>query len=106
MWSERLEGEGGRRTAYGEPSGPSMMMFQVWMLASSARLTLIPAGGFSVTSPSSCCLLAKFPFFYFASLRRISERRVESSPLRFFSPSSCWRCCLWFVEAGGGVAVC
>ena len=51
--------------------------------------------------------VSTIPFLaFYPPLEKIRGRKVESSPLRFFSPSSCWRCCLWFVEAGGGVAVC
>jgi hypothetical protein len=45
-------------TAYGVPEGPSRMIFQLWMLDSSIRLTLIPSGGEVVTSPSSWAVLA------------------------------------------------
>jgi len=46
-------------TAYGEPGGPSIVMFQLWMLLSSTRLTLMPAGGLVVTSANSLKLISK-----------------------------------------------
>lgn len=40
-------------TWYGEPSGPSMNTFHSYKLDSSASVTVIPAGGDSVSSASS-----------------------------------------------------
>jgi hypothetical protein len=43
-----------RRTAYGEPAGPSMIAFHLNKSASSTRVTSMPVGGDLAMSPNSC----------------------------------------------------
>lgn len=82
------------RTAYGEPGGPSMVIFQLWMLPSSTRLTLMPAGGLVVTSASSLKLISKLLSFF---------KIKKPIPCQFSSALRSPCLCLWVLKLWWGI---